>query len=434
MMPLPLCTRATMVLFIVLTSQVLVAAMAATPATKGGVLVMGATGYIGKAVVQQLVSRGLPVTAFVQQRQQGGPARALDELSGAKIFNGNVCDASDVRAAMQGCDSVISCISSRSGSRKEVWEIDYGASKTALDVLEEQGGKSYVLLSAICVKTPELELHRAKLKMEEDLKASSIEHAVSVRPSAYFKSVAAQVPTVVSGQPYILFGDGTHTRSNPIGQNDLAARLVDSLDASASEFAGSSSYHVIEIGGAADPLTPRQQSEIIFELAGRGTAEHVSVPLVWLDRIVNALDASARALPFETLAEAAESARIARFYATEDMLGPSDPRYAAERLVDFYEERVSEERAKLVAAKAGATDDDLGLPATSKIAGALLRFVEGFRGRGDGGLPAPAVLCAAGVVAVVSAFQTGLAPAPAPLARTGLLLAESAEHFHRVIS
>ena len=56
MMPLPLCTRATMVLFIVLTSPVLVAAMAATPATKGGVLVMGATGYIGKAVVQQLVS------------------------------------------------------------------------------------------------------------------------------------------------------------------------------------------------------------------------------------------------------------------------------------------------------------------------------------------------------------------------------------------
>ena len=102
--------------------------------------------------------------------------------------------------------------------------------------------------------------------------------------------------------------------------------------------------------------------------------------------------------------------------------------------MNFYEERVSEERAKLVAAKAGATDDDLGLPATSKIAGALVRFVEGFDGRGEGGLPAPAILCAAGVVAVISAFQTGLAPAPAPLARTGLLLAESAEHFHRVIS
>ena len=75
MMPLPLCTRATMVLFIVLTSQVLVAAMAATPATK-----VACSSWALQATLerpwQQLVSRGLPAALF--SRATGGPARALD--------------------------------------------------------------------------------------------------------------------------------------------------------------------------------------------------------------------------------------------------------------------------------------------------------------------------------------------------------------------
>jgi divinyl chlorophyllide a 8-vinyl-reductase len=67
------------------------------------------------------------------------------------------------------------------------------ASKNCLDVLREQGGSHYVLLSAICVQKPLLEFQRAKLKLEEDIASQNDVTWSIVRPTAFFKSLAGQV-------------------------------------------------------------------------------------------------------------------------------------------------------------------------------------------------------------------------------------------------
>ena len=55
-----------------------------------------------------------------------------------------------------------------------------------------------MLLSAICVQKPLLEFQHAKLKLEAELQsAKDITHSI-VRPTAFFKSVAAQVRTLNS--------------------------------------------------------------------------------------------------------------------------------------------------------------------------------------------------------------------------------------------
>jgi hypothetical protein len=185
---------------------------------EGPVVVLGATGYIGRAVVKELVQRGRNTIAFVRPR---GDAPMPPELNGATVLEGDPeCDQDGkLRQALTGARGVISCISSRTGEPHEVLAIDYGASKLALDLLIEHGHPSgaYVLLSAICVKTPVLALHRAKLAFELDLANSGISHSI-VRPTAYFKSISAQVANVVAGKSYVLFGDGTHTKCNAIGQ------------------------------------------------------------------------------------------------------------------------------------------------------------------------------------------------------------------------
>jgi divinyl chlorophyllide a 8-vinyl-reductase len=188
-------------------------------AAEGPVVVLGATGYIGKAVVRELVERGRPTIAFI--RSSSDRAALPRELEGADVVEGDPqmdVDGS-LKRALTGASGVISCISSRSGSPREVEEIDYGASRLAMDLLIEHGHPraAYVLLSAVCVKTPVLELHRAKLRIERELATSGLPHAI-VRPTAYFKSISAQVANVVAGQPYVLFGEGQHTKCNAIGQ------------------------------------------------------------------------------------------------------------------------------------------------------------------------------------------------------------------------
>ena len=127
---------------------------------QGPVVVVGASGYIGRAVVRELVERGRSVVAFVRP--------GLDvpgELAGATVVRGDALqdEGGHLSRAIANSAGVISCISSRSGAPDEVWQVDYGASKLALDLVIEKAapGTPYVFLSAICVKTPVLHLHRA---------------------------------------------------------------------------------------------------------------------------------------------------------------------------------------------------------------------------------------------------------------------------------
>eukprot|EP00900_Chrysochromulina_parva_P022830 jgi/Chrpa1/5180/Chrysochromulina_OHIO_Genome00017943-RA len=298
---------------------------------EGPVVVLGATGYIGKAVVRELVQRGRPTIAFIRSSDR---ASFPPELEGANVVEGDPQMDADgsLKRALTGASGVISCISSRTGSPREVEQIDYGASRLAMDLLIEHGHPraSYVLLSAVCVKTPVLRLHQAKLRIERELAASGLPHAI-VRPTAYFKSISAQVANVVAGQP------------------DLACLMVDQLErAVQGENKGMGAGNIIEIGGA-KTVTPFEQSQMIFAAAGV-EPRYVRVPLALLDLVEGAVCSVEAALlalrealgtktfdrALEAVANAAESTRIAKFYATADMLGPSDLMYSSEALKDFY--------------------------------------------------------------------------------------------------
>ncbi len=68
------------------------------------VLVTGATGLVGGAVVKELLSRGLAVRALVR------PTSPLDHLSpasGLELAQGDVLDRPAVERALQGCQAVI---------------------------------------------------------------------------------------------------------------------------------------------------------------------------------------------------------------------------------------------------------------------------------------------------------------------------------------
>jgi divinyl chlorophyllide a 8-vinyl-reductase len=307
------------------------------------VLVLGATGAIGRATVRALVRRGYDVVCFVRPRACLGSALTPDDraklLRGSTLRFGEATDpASLARDGFCGerFDALVSCMASRTGAPKDAWAIDYQAHVDALTVAQEAGVPQMVLLSAICVQKPRLAFQHAKLAFENVLMASGLTYSI-VRPTAFFKSLSGQVDRVKRGKPFMVFGDGALTACKPISDDDLGRFLVECLDDE------SRHNRVLPIGGPGEAITPKQQGERLFALLGR-KPRFTHVPLRLLDSIVFALDGLGRVLP--ALADKAELARIGRYYASESMLAwdPAAGRYDAaatpstgtETLFDFY--------------------------------------------------------------------------------------------------
>lgn len=303
------------------------------------VLLAGSTGYIGRAVAHELLRRGHQVTALVRPGREA-PAGCRSLAAPAPEW--------PARCRGLAVDAVISCIASRNGAPEDAWAVDYEANRALLSAAREAGARRFVLLSAICVQKPELEFQRAKLAFEAELAASGLDYVI-VRPTAFFKSLAGQVERVLAGKPFLLFGDGRLTACTPIGEADLAAYLVDSLDDPARR------NRVLPIGGPGPAVTPREQGELLFELADR-PPRFKSVPVGMFDAAIAVLGPLGRLVP--PLAGKAEFTRIGRFYATESMLLWDGERYDADATPSFGRETLRDFYARVV--REGLAGQELG--------------------------------------------------------------------------
>ena len=283
------------------------------PAQQRRVLLLGATGTIGRATLQALVRRGHEVVALLRPgagRRQPVQAAAPH---GVSLREADVTDpAALARDGFRGeCfDAVVSCLASRSGVPRDAWAIDHLAHRHALAAAQAVGVRRFVLLSAICVQKPMLAFQHAKLAFERELMAADLDWTI-VRPTAFFKSLCGQVERVRAGRPFLVFGDGRLTACKPIADEDLAEYLAGCLDDP------EKSRRVLPIGGPGPAITPREQGERLFALLGR-EPRFRAVPPAMLRFIAGALGGAGRLWP--PAAEKAELARIGHYYATESML------------------------------------------------------------------------------------------------------------------
>jgi divinyl chlorophyllide a 8-vinyl-reductase len=318
------------------------------------IFMLGATGTIGRATVRALVARGHAVVCFVRPRSArtgaAGDAALAVALPGVIVREGDVTDP--VSLARDGfCgerfDAVVSCMASRTGTPRDAWAIDHQAHLHVLLAAKDAGVTQFVLLSAICVQKPLLAFQQAKLAFERALQASGLTWSI-VRPTAFFKSLSGQVKRVQQGKPFLVFGDGTLTACKPISDDDLAAFIVNCLD--------DAQLHnrVLAIGGPGTAMTPREQGEQLFALAGK-PPKFKQVPVALLDTIIAVLGAVGRVIP--PLADKAQLARIGRYYATESMLvwDATAQRYDAAATPSTGTETLTDYFAKLL--RGDVTDD-----------------------------------------------------------------------------
>ncbi|MEI8033504.1 MAG: NAD(P)-dependent oxidoreductase [Chlorobiaceae bacterium] len=310
------------------------------------IFVVGSTGYIGKFVVRELVQRGYEVVSFARERS--GVSRAEEirrQLKGSEVRLGDVGSLDSLmKNGIKGehFDVVVSCLTSRNGGIRDSWNIDYQATRNALDAAKTAGAAHFVLLSAICVQKPLLEFQRAKLKFEGELMESGLTWSI-VRPTAFFKSIAGQVESVKKGKPYIMFGNGELTACKPISEADLARFIADCIETPEQQ------NRIMPIGGPGKAISAREQGELLFELLGR-EPKFKNMPIGMFDVIIPLLSLLARIFP--KLEDKAEFARIGRYYCSESMLvldsksgkysEEMTPSYGNDTLRDFYKRVLKE--------------------------------------------------------------------------------------------
>jgi len=300
----------------------------------GRVLLAGATGYIGKFVTRELVSRGYRVVCLLRD-----DSALPEELSHVERHIVNVCDnaaMSTLNLGEEPLAAVISCLASRSGGIQDAWAVEHQANSNVIRVARNNGAQRFILLSAICVQKPMLAFQHAKLAFEQELVRSGMAYAI-VRPTAFFKSLAGQVQAVAAGKPFNVFGNGSLTACKPISEADLAHFIADCLTDPSRHNA------ILPVGGPGEALTPREQGELLFRLCGR-TPRFREVPLALFDVAIPVLAGLSRLMP--ALQDKAEFARIGRYYASESMLllnsdtgqydGAATPSWGTDTLEDFY--------------------------------------------------------------------------------------------------
>ena len=227
------------------------------------VVVVGASGYIGKAVVRESVRRGYPTTAVVRD---ASAAAGEAKFKGANVVQADVTQPATLGGPLSSgnVDVVISCLASRSGSKKDSFAIDYQATLNCLEAAKAAGARHFVMLSAFCVTSAEqqdpyaLQFQYAKKDMEAKLREQSEVGYTIVRPTAFFKSVSGQVEVVNGGGPFVYFdlGGGKCATCNPIAEADLAAALIDTITDPSKKDA------LWNIGGPDDGLSMKQQVRV----------------------------------------------------------------------------------------------------------------------------------------------------------------------------
>ena len=232
------------------------------------VLIVGATGYIGSAVVAESVRQGYDVIAVTRAPAKEG------QFSGAEVAVADVADPAAIEKLFnRKIDVVISCLATRSGLPQDFDDIDYKATLNVLNAAKDSGTNKFILLSAICVRKPDLPLQLAKLKMEDALISSGIDYTI-VRPTAYFWVFDAQTKMMAKGRPGYIIGAGDQATSNPIAKEDLAEFMVASINNSERR------DRILILGGPEDPdniITYKEALEMVFESMGK-QPNIVSIP------------------------------------------------------------------------------------------------------------------------------------------------------------
>ena len=278
-----------------------------------GVLVAGATGYLGRYVVAELHSRGHLVRAVVRDRDRArreGPwgSPSLDGLVDEWAL-GSVTDPRFTRDLAADVEHVVSALGV-TRQKADPWQIDNLANLAILNSALKHAG-SFTYINTLGGDRCPARLTRAKSAFAQTLSVAEINSQI-INPPAYFSDMTEVLAMARRGLVAVFRPEA---RINPIHGADLAAYVVDRMEEGRTG--------TWDVGGP-DVLSWRELAHLAFDAVG--TRSHVLTVPAWA--LPPALRLTGLFSP-----RLADTAQFMAWNMTRDCVAPTT---GTHHLADFY--------------------------------------------------------------------------------------------------
>lgn len=223
------------------------------------IVVAGATGYVGRHVVEALDSRGYRVRALVRSRERAeAPGSFGAPPLRGRVADWRIVDYSDPTTLWGVCESADRVVSALGITQQKAspWDIDFLGNLRLLEDAERHALGSFLYVNVLHSETGTSLTVRSKHAFAQTLRRSRVAGQI-VNPSGYFSDLTNFLLIAKKGFGFTL-GDGT-AKLNPIHGADLAEFIVEHLAEPSASW---------DIGGP-DTLTYRELEELAFSIAGR---------------------------------------------------------------------------------------------------------------------------------------------------------------------
>jgi uncharacterized protein YbjT (DUF2867 family) len=177
------------------------------------ILVTGAAGKTGRAVIRALLAQGQVVRALVY--------RPVDDLEVQETIVGDMCYPPVVAKAMQKVRSVYFIAPNMSPDELEMGRLAIAAARSA-------GVEQFVYHSVLHPQTEAMPHHWQKLRVEERLFESGLAFTI-LQPAAYMQNILAHWPQIANQGIYPIPYDPT-TRLSLVDLQDVAAAAATVLN------------------------------------------------------------------------------------------------------------------------------------------------------------------------------------------------------------
>ena len=244
------------------------------------VMVTGATGFLGRRVVQALLERGKDVRCLV--RSPGG--EEMFDQDSVDVHYGSVTDPASLRAAFYDLDEVVHLVAVIQERGSATFDrINVAGTRNVLEAAKAAGARRFVHVSAIgAQENPAMRYLHSKWEAEQLVVGSGIPYTI-LRPSLLFgegDEFMNALAGLVRTMPIVpVIGNGKN-EFQPVSVDDAARCVANAVDNPRLR------NGLAEIGGPERLTYDRIVDDVAFTMSAKRWKLHIPVALmrfpVWL--------------------------------------------------------------------------------------------------------------------------------------------------------